>query len=331
MGKSTRSVQRGRRGDVLTVFNPRTSGPWHALEPLHHRGGFLALLIVTGLGAGSFLSQHNPAAACAVIAVALVLLLASFAATWLVAGMLIRSRTELLVLVVLVGAYVGLRLTLPALWANLLVLGVLAAVLLVPHTSRLVRARFWCVLDRHRLRACLRQAKVRTMNMDGALPFVLWARPTKTGERLWLWVRAGSSAGDIENALDYVAPACYAREARLAKHHKMATLVTLDVIRRHPLAAQHGITNPLAALASMVTGKTAGEGTEPITAATITDITDHTTTAATASDSEASIVDAPGTAQPRPAKKPNKPPQQSSATQAPSVVVNGEDLSDYVD
>lgn len=169
--------------------------------------------------------------------------------------------------------------------------------LVLPWTRWFLFARFWCLVDRHRLRTCLRQTKIRTMNLDGALPFMLWARPTKTGERIWLWSRAGSSAGDLEDALEYIAPACYAREARVHTVRKLSTLFAVDIVRRDPLDRSTPIDSPLAKIAAFVGRKSAPEGNEPIRAAT--------------------VVPLPTTPKKAPAR--------------PSVVASGEDVSDYID
>jgi hypothetical protein len=133
-------------------------------------------------------------------------------------------------------------------------------------------ARVWCVVDRHRLRLCLRQTKVRTMNMDGSLPLLLWAHPTKIGERVWVWVRAGSSADDIADAVEYIAPACYARDARIQKVRKLTTIVGIDIIRRDPLSRPTPVASPLARLTSLVTGAVRTEGTDAISPTAIDQI-----------------------------------------------------------
>lgn len=232
-----------------------------------------------------------------------------------IVGVLIRWRTELVVATVLVVYLVWLngRTDEVGMWVALL--GPVAVVLVIPPSRRFVVSRFWCVVDRHRLRTCLRNAKIRTMNLDGALPFMLWARPTKTGERVWLWTRAGSSADDLENVLGYIAPACFAREARILRKRTMSTLVAVEIIRRDPLARSKRIESRFTGLTPHLGGFT-GEGTEPITAATITPIPAPRTAEQT------------GMATPI-RKTTNKPP--AAAPASPAVVVNGEDLSDYID
>jgi hypothetical protein len=231
-----------------------------------------------------------------------------------IVGLLIRARAELFLITVAVVVIVGLLHRVPTVQDDLVVLGAVVVVFVVPHSRRFVIGRLWCVLDRHRLHTCLRQTKIRTMNMDGSLPFLLWARPTKTGERIWLWVRAGSSGGDVEDALEYIAPACYARDARIHRVRQLTTLVAVEIIRRDPLAKPSPIPSPLARLTSRFLGATT-EGTDPIRPATVTDIS-------TAAHAGAPVVS------PRPVPRKSAPAASVPGT---AVIVNGEDVSDYVD
>ncbi|WP_236793880.1 hypothetical protein [Amycolatopsis sp. GM8] len=188
----------------------------------------------------------------------------------LIVGVLVRWRAEIFMVSVVVTGRIWLGHEVGGVIAWLIFGGVALVIVLVPHTRWFVYARFWCLVDRHRLRTCLRQARARTMNLDGALPFMLWARPTKTGERIWLWSRAGSSSGDIEEALEYIAPACFARDARLHKVRKLSTLFAVDVIRRDPLDKSTPIDSPLSQLGSLLGGRLPREDAEPITGATVT-------------------------------------------------------------
>ncbi|TVT02334.1 hypothetical protein FNH07_27550 [Amycolatopsis bartoniae] len=212
----------------------------------------------------------------------------------LVVGVLVRWRAEILIVSLVVTARIWLGHEVGPVVAWLIFGGVTVVIVVIPPSRRFVYGRFWCIVDRHRLRTCLRQARARTMNLDGALPFMLWARPTKTGERVWLWTRAGSSSGDIEEALEYIAPACFARDARLHKVRKLSTLFAVDVIRRDPLDKSTPLDSPLGKLGSLL-GARVQENAEPITGATVTPL-----------------------------------PVKEKKTERPAVV-NGDDLSDYID
>jgi len=239
--------------------------------------------------------------------------------SWPVAimGMVIRWRAELALTTVLVVYLVWLPTDDRWLLA-LAVVGPVAVVMAIPWSRRAAVGRFWCVVDRHRIRTCLRNAKIRTMNLDGALPFLVWARPTKTGERIWLWTRAGSSADDIESVLGYIAPACYAREARLHRAKRLSTLVAVDIVRRNPLGKKKAIDSPLIVF---MNGADPGytEVSEPITAAT--------------------VIPQPVPSEPASAGVGAKKPAKSATAKAAAaaddsrsaVMVGGEDVSDYID
>lgn len=238
-----------------------------------------------------------------------------------IVGVLIRWRAELVVTAALTVYMVWLNgQTSDQVVITAAVFGPLVVVMLVGPTRRFVLSRFWCVVDRHRIRTCLRNARYRTMTLDGALPFMLWARPSKTGERIWVWTRAGSSGDDLESVLGYIAPACYAREARLHRT-KMSTLVAVDVVRRDPLGKPKPVDSPLARLSAMAQGSaTVPEGTEPITAATVTAIP--------VQDRRHAPARAAGDAAPASSSRKNGTPPNAAK---PAVIVGGEDLSDYID
>jgi hypothetical protein len=238
-----------------------------------------------------------------------------------IAGVLLRWRVELALTTVVVVVMVWLRVETGSMLITwLIVAGVVGVVFVVPPSRRFVLARFWCVVDRHRLRTCLRMAKIRTMNLDGALPFMLWSRPTKTGERVWMWTRAGSSADDLHDVLGYIAPACYARDARVRRVRSLSTLVAVELIRRDPLDKPTPISSPLARLGARMQGQTVtAEGTEPITGATVTPL--PVPAASTPSAASSAKGSKPSKKQAAPVAEPARSP----------LVVGGEDLSDYID
>ncbi|GAB2749873.1 hypothetical protein GCM10027174_25430 [Salinifilum aidingensis] len=233
-------------------------------------------------------------------------------------GLLLRCRTELTAVALLIAAFLWVDSFGNPVVTWVVMLGVPAALLLVPHSRRFLLARMWCVLDRHRLRAALTRTKIRTMTRDGSYPYLLWARPTKTGERIWAWLPAGMAATDIERSLEFLAPACFARNAQLHKPKKISTFVAVDIVRRDPLDSKQPVTSPLSRWRS--NHATSGTSVTPIKAAP------------SAKDSHTTDTD----------REANSAPRSESATTSstktatkpattPAVVVNGEDLSDYVD
>lgn len=170
-------------------------------------------------------------------------------------GLTVRLRAEIAVTVAVLTAWAWLRdrftaWTAPAvvpepaaaaaeqlrsasLAAGLVLIGLVLVVLAVPITRRYVVRRCFAVMTRHRFRAtCIER---RIMNFSGNVPLLLWCRPTPVGERLWVLLRAGTDAGDVERNLSHAATACWAGDARAAAHRKVSALVVVDIVRRDPL------------------------------------------------------------------------------------------------
>lgn len=135
----------------------------------------------------------------------------------------------------------------PWLWPT--VLAALAVGLGIP---RRVRTRLvawtWCVVVRHRLRDCFAKF-IRATSRQGSrpimLPFILLARPTPAGERVWLWLRPGLALADLETATGKMAVACGASEVRVQRASaSYAALIRVDISRRDPLVGV--VVSPLA-------------------------------------------------------------------------------------
>ena len=77
-------------------------------------------------------------------------------------------------------------------------------------TLLLITRDQWCVITPHRIRTGCTQAWVHTR--DGHLPVVLYTVPAAFGERIWLWLRAGITTGDLEAARDVLRAACWASD-----------------------------------------------------------------------------------------------------------------------
>ena len=123
------------------------------------------------------------------------------------------------------------------LWLSLVLVVVLVG---VPAAFGPVRRRIvavgWCVIVRHRLRLCF--AAFIATNRQGSLPFILLARPTPAGERVWVWLRPGLSLRDLEQdgQVQKLAVACWANEVRVLRaSRKYAALIRVDITRRDPL------------------------------------------------------------------------------------------------
>jgi hypothetical protein len=182
---------------------------------------------------------------------------------WRILGALVRFRAELTLTVTTVVVFVHLRALYtpdpsvgvaaeqaepPELlwgwdsgtWAALTMVTVIAVVLAVPASRRFTITRIWCVITRHRVRACF--VKTRTMTHHGRTPYLLWARPSAVGERIRVWLPAGLSVKDLERVTAELATACWARESRITAVRAQAALVVVDIVRRDPLSARTPLT-----------------------------------------------------------------------------------------
>ena len=175
------------------------------------------------------------------------------------AGTAWRWRTELTVLGGLLAALIWLTRQVTIDWAAVVLAAAIGIIFAVPQSRRFTTRRFWCVLARHRFhRLCW---EVRLHTRAGRLPVILWTRPTKVGERLFVWCRAGISAEDFEQHTGELRAACYARDARVTRNTSWSQLVTIDIIRRDTLAAKHTVSSPLTRLSAVYAGVLDGQPT----------------------------------------------------------------------
>jgi hypothetical protein len=162
------------------------------------------------------------------------------------AGLAWRWRTELLILGGFLAALAWLSGQITITWAPVVLAAALGIIFPIPAIRRFIIRRFWCVLARHRFQRLCWEARLHTR--AGRLPVVVWTRPTKVGERLHIWCRAGVASKDFEQHTDELAAACYAREARVTRNRRWSQLVAIDIIRRDTLAAKHQVGSPLTRL-----------------------------------------------------------------------------------
>ncbi len=131
---------------------------------------------------------------------------------------------------------------------------VVAAVIAIPAVIRPVRAWLnaatWCLITRHRVRTCF--AEFIITNRTGTLPLILWARPSRVGERVWVWLRPGLALEDIQDRLDKIATACWATAATAeAASAANAAYIQMDIKRRDALTER--VRSPLLALIAPAT------------------------------------------------------------------------------
>lgn len=112
-----------------------------------------------------------------------------------------------------------------------------AALLFLRPARRRLIAVAWCLITPHRVLAGCANAWVQTRS--GRLPIILATTPAAYGERVWIWLRAGITAADLNAARDVLAAACWAAEVHVVPSPGHAHLVTLQVVRiSHPERVQ---------------------------------------------------------------------------------------------
>ncbi len=150
-----------------------------------------------------------------------------------------RYETGLIAGLLLAGISIGTTLGLGWLIATAAAtMAVLAAALAWPPSRQRIIARAWCVITPHRLRAGCTHAWIQTR--DGRLPVVLYTIPADFGERVWLWCRAGITAGDLAAAREILRAACWASDVRVVVNDRRSHIVVLEVIRRFPAGRHAG-------------------------------------------------------------------------------------------
>jgi hypothetical protein len=151
-----------------------------------------------------------------------------------------RWRTELTtaIAVWLIWIHIGLAMLLIGLGLAV------ALVLVVAPVRRRMLARITCTLMRHRLYALFHADRLH--NRRGQVPLILSVRPTPTGSKAVLWCRPGICVDDLTARMEDIAAACWARTSRITRSIRFAHLVTIEIVRRDPLAAAHVIPAPLA-------------------------------------------------------------------------------------
>jgi len=149
-------------------------------------------------------------------------------------------RVELTVLWAALGVYVyGYSLTGSPWWA----LGVLALVLALALGPLLgwprTRTWTWGVFRRARSRRLILAGlkELRTANSVGKLPRIRKVRSTPVGESMTLVCRPGQSAELIDARVEELRAAAKCRDVRVTRDLNASHKVTVDVVRRDPLAA----------------------------------------------------------------------------------------------
>ncbi|NJP30680.1 hypothetical protein HCJ94_01410 [Micromonospora sp. HSS6-12] len=219
--------------------------------------------------------------------------------------------TEIVLAVLLLTAWVQLAnhtSTVVMLLVVALVVGVPAA---IPPVRRQVKAWAWCLIVRHRLRVCFAQFIIA--NQSGSLPLILWARPTPVGERVWVYLRPGLSAKDLEGRLDKIAVTCHASTVLIERASETnAAYLRFDIKRREVLDAR--VNSPLVDQID----PTAPVSASPLTVPTALDLPD---------------VDVPTITLPAQGKPAAKKPTNSANGSTPAADTSSapdDDVSDWI-
>jgi len=139
-----------------------------------------------------------------------------------------RWRTEIALIVALVGLEYGLAQVM-GLFSGILVSVAAAEILYaVPTTRRWILRRGWCVLTRHRLYSVFQET--RTTTLKGRLPLIMRVSPTDYGERVVVWCRAGISVERLQGIESEIRDACMADEVDFQPAH--APFARIEIIRR---------------------------------------------------------------------------------------------------
>ncbi|MGS2616578.1 hypothetical protein ACVCAH_18930 [Micromonospora sp. LZ34] len=158
---------------------------------------------------------------------------------WPVIRLLWWWSLETLLAVLLLTCWVQLANHTPTVVTLLVVALVVGVPAAIPAIRRRVVAWTWCLIVRHRLRVCFAQFIIA--NQSGSLPLILWARPTPVGERVWVYLRPGLSAKDLESRLDKIAVTCHASTVLIERaSENNAAYLRFDIKRREVLTATVG-------------------------------------------------------------------------------------------
>ncbi|MDG4778996.1 hypothetical protein O7614_04970 [Micromonospora sp. WMMD961] len=188
---------------------------------------------------------------------------------WPVIRLLWWWSLETAMAVLLLTAWVQLANHTPTLVTLLVVALVVGVPAAIPAVRRCVIAWMWCLVVRHRLRVCFAQFIIA--NQSGSLPLILWARPTPVGERVWVYLRPGLSAKDLESRLDKIAVTCHASTVLIERaSENNAAYLRFDIKRREVLTAHVG--SPLVDVIDLAAPVSAS----PLTVPTALDLPDVT-------------------------------------------------------
>ncbi|HEU5129302.1 MAG TPA: hypothetical protein VFU12_15065 [Glycomyces sp.] len=164
------------------------------------------------------------------------LVAAGFSLAWPVLRVAWHWAGELVLLGVLIAVYAALASWIGP-FGSLAVVALLVGVpWFIPASSRFLSRWGWCMVTRHRLRVAS-DAFIEGKGVRGAVrPLILLARPTESGERVWLWLRGDLTLEDLQGRLTELSSVCWANSADASLAGQKAAYVVVDLHRRDVLA-----------------------------------------------------------------------------------------------
>jgi hypothetical protein len=141
-----------------------------------------------------------------------------------------RWRTEIALLIALVGVEYLLTKVMPLITAVLVTAAVIGILFAIAVTRGWIVRRGWCLFTRHQLYGVFRET--RTTTRMGRLPLIMRVSPTDYGERVVVWCRAGIPVERLQGIESEIRDACMADEVDFQPVH--APFARIEVVRRTP-------------------------------------------------------------------------------------------------
>jgi hypothetical protein len=164
---------------------------------------------------------------------------------------------------------------------RLAIVAAIAAPAAFPQVRAAVMKVAYCFISRHRIRTCF--AEFIIGNNRASLPFLLWAKPTKVGESVWIWLRPGLARDNLLERLDQIAVACWADKVTIERASATnAAYLRIDITRRDALTGT--VSSPLPTEVDLpgpatIHAEAERDDSAPTAGLDITDVTDdHVTT-----------------------------------------------------
>jgi hypothetical protein len=223
----------GRRGGTVTVIEDHVSRSYARTAKIAF---WVIATVVSVLAATVASSYWHPIIALAAgigLGVAVALPVSAVIAVWPVLRVLWWWLPEIIAVAVLVYGFTYLCQHTP-LYVRLAVVLSVAAPAAFPQVRAEVMKVAYCFISRHRIRTCF--AEFIIGNNRASLPFLLWAKPTRVGESVWVWLRPGLSAGSLNERLEQIAVACWADKVTIERASTTnAAYLRIDITRRDAL------------------------------------------------------------------------------------------------